>query len=128
AGEIDCAVHSFKDVPVTMPLIDTAGLTIAAVPQREDVRDVLVAETATTLRQPPPGSRVGTGSLRRRCQILAIRPDLKVELIRGNIDTRLKKRAAGMYDAIVLAYAGLRRSGLFDGGSMTPIELDDVLP
>jgi hydroxymethylbilane synthase len=127
-GEVDMAVHSYKDVPVTMPLVEQANLIIAAVPAREDPRDVLVAATARTLAQLPQGAKVGTGSLRRRCQLLAARPDLTVELIRGNIDTRLRKQREGQYDAILLAYAGLRRSALFDGSDMSPIEPADLLP
>jgi len=128
ADEVDMAVHSYKDVPVTMPLVEQANLIIAAVPAREDPRDVLVAATARTLAQLPQGAKVGTGSLRRRCQLLAARPDLTVELIRGNIDTRLRKQREGQYDAILLAYAGLRRSALFDGSDMAPVEPTDLLP
>jgi hydroxymethylbilane synthase len=128
AGEVDLAVHSYKDVPVTMPLVEQANLIIAAVPPREDPRDVLVSATAKSLAELPQNARVGTGSLRRRCQLLAARPDLTVELIRGNIDTRLRKLREKQYDAILLAYAGLRRSALFDGGDMTPIDPADLLP
>jgi hydroxymethylbilane synthase len=128
AGEVDMAVHSYKDVPVTMPLVEQANLIIAAVPPREDPRDVLVAATAKRIADLPHGAKVGTGSLRRRCQILALRPDLSVELIRGNIDTRLRKQREGQYDAVLLAFAGLRRSALFDGGDMTPLEPEELLP
>src|SRR5687768_14549647 len=100
AGEVDFAVHSFKDVPVTMPLVDTSGLTIAAVPAREDPRDVLVSRKAKRLADLPPGARVGTGSLRRACQIVHARPDVVIEPVRGNIDTRLRKLTEGHYDAI----------------------------
>ena len=127
-GEIDFAVHSYKDVPVTMPLVDQAELVIAATPQREDPRDVLICPTAKTIAELPRGALVGTGSLRRQCQLLAARPDLRVELIRGNIDTRLRKLRDKEFDAILLAYAGLRRSALFDGQDMTPLELDEMLP
>ena len=107
AGEIDFAVHSAKDLPT----VTSAGLTIAATPEREDPRDVLVSR-AGPLRDLPAGARVGTSSQRRACQLLAARPDLDVRDLRGNVDTRLRKLDAGEYDAIVLAGAGLRRLGL----------------
>ena len=109
SGEVDFAVHSFKDVPVTMPLVDTSGLVIAAVPGREDPRDVLAAEGAPTLDALPQGARVGTGSLRRRCQLLERRPDLRLEPLRGNIDTRLRKQRDEGMDAVVVALAALER-------------------
>jgi hydroxymethylbilane synthase len=127
-GEVDFAVHSFKDVPVTMPLVEQDNLTIAAVPPREDPRDLLVSAKARSIAQLPPGALVGTGSLRRRSQMLALRPDLRMELIRGNIDTRLRKlRDGGQYDAIILAAAGLRRGGLFNEGEMTLLEPAEML-
>ena len=126
AGEVDFAVHSYKDVPVTMPLVDAGGLAIAAVPPRGDVRDVLVAAGGLpSLRQ---GARVGTGSLRRRCQLLAMRPDMDVVGLRGNIDTRLRKWRAGEVDGIVLAAAGLHRAGLFDRSCMVPFDADQMVP
>ncbi|CAA9431357.1 MAG: Porphobilinogen deaminase [uncultured Phycisphaerae bacterium] len=129
AGTVDFAVHSFKDVPVTMPLVDTTDLLIAAVPAREDPRDALAAATGLrSIDALPAGARIGTGSLRRRSQILARRPDLVVEPIRGNIDTRLRKLREGQFDAVVLATAGLKRGGLMDDGWMTPIEPDVMLP
>ncbi len=128
AGEIDFAVHSFKDVPVTMPLVPTEDLVIAATPVREDARDVLVSTTARTLEDLAPGARVGTGSLRRRCQILSSRPDVLVEPVRGNIDTRLRKLHEGAFDAIVLAYAGARRTGLFDAADMAVLDAAAMLP
>jgi hydroxymethylbilane synthase len=128
AGEIDFAVHSFKDVPVTMPLVDPSDLAVAAVPAREDPRDVLVSEGALTLESLPPAARVGTGSLRRRCQLLELRPDLRVEPVRGNIDTRVRKLREGQYDAIVLAAAGLNRAGLFDHAWMSMMDLRAMLP
>ena len=128
AEEIDFAVHSFKDVPVTMPLVDQTDLVIAAVPQREDPRDVIVSANASSLRDLRAGSRVGTGSLRRRAQILDQRPDLVVEPIRGNIDTRLRKLDEGDYDAVILAFAGLKRAGLFDSVRMSIIEPSELLP
>jgi hydroxymethylbilane synthase len=104
-NRIDLAVHSLKDLP-TEPV---EGLTLAAVPERENVGDVLVSPQAYTLDELPQAAIVGTGSLRRRTQLLHVRPDLKIEDIRGNVDTRLKKLDDGQYDAIVLAEAGLRR-------------------
>ena len=127
-GYVDFAVHSFKDVPVTMPLVDQNALVIAAVPLREDPRDVLVASFKMKVEALADGARVGTGSLRRRCQLLAVRPDLHVEEVRGNIDTRLRKQRDGRYDAVVLAAAGLNRAGLFDDARMSMIDSDVLLP
>jgi len=127
-GEVDFAVHSYKDVPVTMPLVDQSELAIAAVPLREDARDCLVCSTAKSLLDLPKHAKVGTGSLRRKCQILELRPDLHVEMLRGNIDTRIKKYRHGDLDAIVLAQAGLHRAGLFDSSFMTPIPIEHLLP
>lgn len=127
-GEVDFAVHSFKDVPVTMPLVEQENLVIAAVPPREDPRDVLVSAKAKSIAELPPGAAVGTGSLRRRSQLLAVRPDLRIEMIRGNIDTRLRKLRAGEFDAIVLALAGIKRAALFDTEVMTPIGTEDLVP
>ena len=126
--DVDFAVHSYKDVPVTMPLVDQGGLVVAAVPPREDCRDVLVSDKAKRLEELPPGARLGTSSLRRRCQALAMRPDLVVEPVRGNIDTRLRKVREGAYDAIILAAAGLRRAGLFDRSHMSFIDPEVMLP
>jgi hydroxymethylbilane synthase len=106
--EIDIAVHSMKDVPTQI----AEGLRIAAIPQREDPRDALVANRAVSLEELPDGSLVGTGSVRRQAQILAVRPGLRVMDIRGNVDTRLKKLESGAYDAVILACAGLRRLSL----------------
>ena len=103
-GAIDVAVHSLKDMPTELP----AGLTLAAIPEREDPRDALVGRGLSEL---PQRARVGTSSLRRAAQLRAVRPDLEVENIRGNLDTRLRKLDEGKYDAIVLASAGLRRLG-----------------
>lgn len=104
-GSIDLAVHSLKDMPTELP----TGLVLAAIPEREDVRDALAGHTLDDL---PPGARVGTGSLRRAAQLRALRPDLGVAPIRGNVDTRLRKLDEGQYDAIILAAAGLTRLGL----------------
>lgn len=108
AGEVDVAVHSYKDLPTKRP----AGLVIAAVPLREDPRDALVSRDGRTFRRLPPGARVGTSSARRTVQLAAIRPDLEIVPIRGNVDTRIRKVDAGEYDAAVLALAGLKRLGL----------------
>jgi len=127
-GKVDFVVHSFKDVPVTMPLVDQSNLIIAAVPPREDVRDVFISTTATSIATLPPNAKVGTGSLRRRCQLLALRPDLRIENIRGNIDSRIRKLRDGNFDAIILALAGLNRANIFDPSFMHPIPLDHFLP
>ena len=111
-----------------MPLVAQDNLAAAAVPQREDVRDVLVCRSARRIEELPQGAKVGTGSLRRQVQLLAARPDLTVVGIRGNVDTRVKKMRDGSCDAVILAMAGLRRSGLFDGADMTPIETNEMLP
>ncbi|HEU4975326.1 MAG TPA: hydroxymethylbilane synthase [Baekduia sp.] len=106
-GEIDLAVHSAKDVPGAAEL--RPGMRLAAVLGREDPRDALVG--AGSLDELPEGARVGTASLRRRAQLLAVRDDLEVVEVRGNVDTRLRKLADGVCDALVLAAAGLRRLG-----------------
>jgi hydroxymethylbilane synthase len=116
-GEIDLAVHSAKDLPVDLP----NGLRLIGAPVRADPRDVLCG--SGSLASLAPGARVGTSSLRRMAQILAVRPDLDVCACNGNVDTRLRKLADGEYDAIVLAAAGLDRLGL-SGGS----PLDDLVP
>lgn len=106
AGEAEIGVHSAKDLPSEMP----EGLEIASVPAREDPADVWIG-AGTSPEDVPEGARVGTASLRRRAQLLATRPDLRVEDLHGNVDTRLRKLAEGGLDAIVLAAAGLRRLG-----------------
>jgi hydroxymethylbilane synthase len=107
-GAVDLAVHSMKDVPAEQP----PGLAIAAVPEREDTRDVLISRSHVSLADLPSGARIGTASLRRQAQLLRMRPDLAVVMMRGNVDTRLKKLDAGEADAIVMAMAGLKRLGL----------------
>ena len=102
AGVIDIAVHSLKDLPAETP----SGLVIAAIPEREDPRDALIGRRLNDL---PNGARVGTSSSRRAAQLLHLRPDLRTQPIRGNVDTRLRKSKTAEYDAIVLAVAGLRR-------------------
>jgi hydroxymethylbilane synthase len=126
--QIDLAVHSCKDMPITMPLVDQKELTIAAIPIRGDPRDLLICRQAATIAALPVGATVGTGSLRRRCQILEHRPDLKIEPLRGNIDTRLNKLREGRFDAAILAAAGIERAGLMDPDWMHVIALDDLLP
>jgi len=112
-GDIDIAVHSLKDMPSNA----TDGLAVAAVTQREDVRDVLVSRGGLTLADLPDGAVVGTGSPRRAAQLLAARPDLRIADIRGNVDTRIRKVEDGRYDAAVLAAAGLARLGWLDRAS-----------
>lgn len=104
SGEVDVAVHSMKDLPTELP----AGLTIAAIPDREDARDAMVGASLEDL---PRGARVGTGSLRRAAQLRALRADLQIEPVRGNLDTRVRKLDEGQYHAVVLAAAGLKRLG-----------------
>jgi hydroxymethylbilane synthase len=106
-GEIDLAVHSLKDLPAQLP----SGLTLVAVPKREDARDVLISRSNAKLADLAQNARIGTGSLRRRAQLLAYRSDLQIAPVRGNIDTRLKKLDNGEFDALVLAASGLRRIG-----------------
>ena len=106
-GSIDLAVHSLKDLPTTLP----DGLTLAAIPEREDARDALIG---CRLSELPKGARVGTSSLRRTAQLRVHRPDLQILDLRGNLDTRLRKLEEGAYEAIVLAAAGLRRLGWQD--------------
>lgn len=107
AGQVDLAVHSMKDLPTELP----DGLGVAAVPEREDPHDALVSKGGLPLQQLPAGARIGTGSLRRQSQLLALRPDLKVVPMRGNVDTRLRKLERGDCEALVLAGAGLKRLG-----------------
>ena len=107
-GRADLAVHSLKDVPMDLP----DGFTLACVLEREDARDALVAPKYATLAELPAGAVVGTSSLRRVVLLRALRPDLKIEPLRGNLDTRLRKLDEDHYDAIVLAAAGLKRLGL----------------
>ena len=117
---IDLAVHSLKDLPTETP----PGLTLAAIPEREDVRDAVVGQPLAAL---PPAARVGTSSLRRAAQLRALRRDLAVQSIRGNVDTRLGKLDHGEYDAILLAAAGLRRLG-WDGRIAEYLDPEVMLP
>jgi hydroxymethylbilane synthase len=107
-GAIDLAVHSSKDMPTVLP----EGLIISAYLPREDVRDALIAPAARSLNAIPPGSVIGTASLRRQAMVRRVRPDLEVQIIRGNVQTRLRKIADGEASATLLALAGLRRLGL----------------
>lgn len=122
-GRADLAVHSMKDVPFELP----AGLHVAAILAREDARDVLVSSDGRPLAALAPRARVGTSSLRRRSQLARLRPDLVLEDLRGNVPTRLQRLAAGRFDAIVLAAAGLIRLGLFGAGCRT-FATDELLP
>ncbi len=122
-GEIDVAVHSYKDLPTGRP----EGLVIAAVPMREDAHDALLSHSGLRLRDLPPGAVLGTSSPRREAQLRAIRPDLAFRPIRGNVDTRLAKVRSGEYDATVLAVAGLKRLGL-DSALSQVFEFDEMLP
>ena len=107
-GEVDLAVHSMKDVPTELP----AGLEIALIPQRESPYDVVISKENKRLEDLPSNAKVGTSSLRRGAQLRAHRPDLRIENLRGNLDTRLRKLSEGLYDAIIVAEAGLLRLGL----------------
>ncbi|MCL6230638.1 MULTISPECIES: hydroxymethylbilane synthase [Acinetobacter] len=107
-GRADLAVHSMKDVPMALP----EGLSLAVICEREDPLDAFVSNTYNSFDDLPQGAKVGTSSLRRKCQILKQRPDLEIIDLRGNVGTRLSKLDAGNYDAIILASAGLKRLGL----------------
>ncbi|WP_218949541.1 MULTISPECIES: hydroxymethylbilane synthase [unclassified Acinetobacter] len=107
-GRADLAVHSMKDVPMALP----EGLSLAVICEREDPLDAFVSNTYNSFDELPQGAKVGTSSLRRKCQILKQRPDLEIIDLRGNVGTRLSKLDAGNYDAIILASAGLKRLGL----------------
>ena len=123
SGRIDLAVHSLKDLPLSQP----EGLCIAAIPIREDPRDVLVTRNGSGFEQLPEGARIGTGSPRRVGQLRAQRGDLRFEPIRGNVDTRLRKLAEGQVDALVLALAGLNRIAAPREG-VHPMPFEMLLP
>ncbi|HEY5765276.1 MAG TPA: hydroxymethylbilane synthase [Candidatus Deferrimicrobiaceae bacterium] len=106
-GRIDLAVHSMKDVPTDLP----DRLVIAAITRREDPRDAFLSRRYPRLEELPAGARVGTSSLRRQTQLLGLRPDLRIESLRGNLDTRIRKMEEGLFDAVILAAAGIRRLG-----------------
>ncbi len=122
-GAIDCAVHSMKDMPTTLP----PGLEMAAILPREDVRDAWISPMAARIEDLAQGARVGTASLRRGAQVLALRPDLEIVLFRGNVDTRLEKLARGEVDATLLAAAGLKRLGRIDAATRL-LPTDEMLP
>lgn len=121
-GELDLTVHSLKDVPSVLP----PGQIFAAFPEREDPRDGFLSHKATSIQALPEGALLGTASLRRESQALALRPDLKVVTFRGNVATRMRKLEEGLADATFLAMAGLTRLGV--AGAATPIPLEDMLP
>ena len=123
SGKVHAAVHSLKDLPVE----DTPGIVVAAIPEREAAHDALVSANGYTLSNLPEGARVGTCSLRRTAQLLARRPDLTILPLRGNVDTRVQKVINGEYDAIVLALAGLTRLGL-QGHISEVFPLEVMLP
>jgi hydroxymethylbilane synthase len=125
-GHIDVAVHSLKDLPIE----DSPGLTVIAIPERAAVNDILLSHRAARLEELPAGAVVGTSSLRRTAQLLALRPDLRIKDIRGNVDTRLRKLDDPNqgYDALVLAQAGLDRLGYQQLGHAHPIPADIILP
>lgn len=118
--EIDCAVHSLKDMQAVLP----EGLAVSAYLKREDPRDMLFSQEGYTLKTLPKGSRVGTSSMRRRCQLKILRPDLEIVAIRGNVPTRLGKVGNG-FDAVILAAAGVKRLGLAEG---VTLDIEEMLP
>ena len=122
-GQIDLAIHSLKDLPTQMH----PELALVATPEREDVRDALIGPDLSSLADLPNGARLGTGSLRRRAQLKALRPDLEILDIRGNLDTRIDKAMRGECDAVVLAAAGLNRLG-WQQRIGVHLSLDQVLP
>jgi len=122
-GEIDVAVHSSKDLPSFLP----EGVTIAGYLPREDVRDAFISARAGSLAALPRGATLGTASLRRLAQVKRLRPDIRAALLRGNVETRLRKAEAGEVDATLLAYAGLKRLGLAQRATAL-LDIDDFLP
>jgi len=124
-GDAHIAVHSLKDVPTILP----EGLILGAITKREDPRDALLSEEFTSIEDLPANAVVGTTSLRRRMQILHMRPDLVIKDLRGNVDTRIKKLKNKEFDAIILAYAGLKRLGFLNEVKyITPIEEEIMIP
>ncbi|OFX20953.1 MAG: hydroxymethylbilane synthase, partial [Anaeromyxobacter sp. RBG_16_69_14] len=122
AGDAEIAVHSMKDLPAEL----AEGLVVGAVPVREDPRDALCSPKHGSLAALPARAKVGTSSLRRAAQLRALRPDLQIEMVRGNVETRLRKASEGL-DAVVLAYAGLRRLGLADHATQV-FDPSEMLP
>lgn len=123
SGAVHCAVHSLKDLPIE----NSTGLTIGCVPRRADARDVLISAQSYSLAQLPKGSPVGTSSPRRSAQVLAIRPDLEIYSLRGNVETRIRKAMDGQYTAIILAAAGISRLGLDESVSEW-LSFQEMLP
>jgi hydroxymethylbilane synthase len=124
-GDAHMAIHSLKDVPTQMP----KGLVLAAITEREDVRDAMLSDKYTDLDDLPKGAVVGTSSLRRQMQLMRIRPDLKIKWLRGNVNTRIRKLKEGQYDAIILAAAGVNRLGLQgEVKYFYPISLMEMIP
>jgi hydroxymethylbilane synthase len=123
SGAVHCAVHSLKDLPVQ----NSEGLTVGCIPVRAEVRDALISKDSFTLATLPQNAVVGTSSLRRAAQLLAVRPDVKIESLRGNVDTRLRKALDGQYHAIILAGAGITRLSLSTHVSEW-LPLDVMLP
>jgi hydroxymethylbilane synthase len=122
-GDVHAAVHSLKDLPVEQP----PGLTIGAIPRRGEVRDVMISANDYSLESLPAGAKVGTSSLRRAAQLRAKRPDLRIESLRGNVDTRIRKAMDHLYDAIVVAGVGVVRLGL-ENYITQWLSLSDMLP
>ncbi len=122
AGRVDLAIHSLKDLPTEQP----EGLRVVCIPEREDPHDILLGRAGERLASLPQGAVLGTGSPRRACQVRAIRPDLLIKDLRGNVETRIAKLERGEYAAILLALAGVRRLGVASGGTILPF--DEMLP
>lgn len=123
AGRVDLAVHSVKDLPAELP----PGLRLSTIPEREDPRDVLISATGSSLAELPGGTRVGTSSLRRQALLLHLRPDLRIEVLRGNVETRLRRQLEGRVDATILAAAGLKRLSLRLKNGV-PLDAEEFLP
>ena len=123
AGRVDLAVHSVKDLPAELP----PGLRLSTIPEREDPRDVLISAGGSSLADLPEGTRVGTSSLRRQALLLHLRPDLRIEVLRGNVETRLRRQLEGRVDATILAAAGLKRLSLRLKNGV-PLDAEEFLP
>ena len=123
AGRVDLAVHSVKDLPAELP----PGLSLSTIPEREDPRDVLISAGGSSLADLPEATRVGTSSLRRQALLLHLRPDLRIEVLRGNVETRLRRQLEGRVDATILAAAGLKRLSL-NLKNGVPLDAEKFLP
>ena len=123
AGRVDLAVHSVKDLPAELP----PGLSLSTIPEREDPRDVLISAGGSSLADLPEATRVGTSSLRRQALLLHLRPDLRIEVLRGNVETRLRRQLEGRVDATILAAAGLKRLSLSLKNGV-PLDAEEFLP